>query len=219
MMHWREQTTSCLNKYMDETAFRPWLQSNLHPVGLFASYKILTDIVLLSLSLMSCSHTPKLLYLLKPWTYRGPHQHGIITTIKSSRGADFSYGVHHLTQQWTDLSESPFSPAPQKTHLHTLYRRTWQSHWQASTLTNRRHKKYDSGDLFFSTFPRFSFLPHSSTHHVETKQCPHVSVVQPQRLGKILSGQLHVFQSPLSVLHLCEEALSSVSGNNSMTSE
>lgn len=47
----------------------------------------------------------------------------------------------------------------------------------------------------------------SSTHHVQTKQCPHVSVVQPQRLGKILSGELQVFQPPLSVLHLGEEAL------------
>lgn len=46
-----------------------------------------------------------------------------------------------------------------------------------------------------------------STHHVQTKQSPHVSVVQPERLGKILSGELQVFQSPLSVLHLCEEAI------------
>lgn len=56
------------------------------------------------------------------------------------------------------------------------------------------------------------FLSHtipmqSGTHHVKTKQCPHVSVVQPQRLRKILPGQLQVLQPPLSVLHLCEEAL------------
>lgn len=61
-----------------------------------------------------------------------------------------------------------------------------------------------SFSFFFSLHPLF--LQPNSTHHIQTKQRPHVSVVQPQRLSKILSGQLKVFQPSLRVLHLYEEA-------------
>lgn len=33
MMHWREQTTSCLNKYVDESAVSAKTASNWHLVG------------------------------------------------------------------------------------------------------------------------------------------------------------------------------------------
>lgn len=143
---------------------------------------------------------------------RKSHQRGIITKIKSSTGADFSNaGVHRLSQQWTDLSKSPFSALPKNTLTHTstvlLDILSGQPQpWQ--TTVTKKVLLF----LFFSFLPPPLFLSHllfmqSSTHHVQTKQCPHVSVVQPQRLGKILSGQLQVFQPPLSVLHLCEEAL------------
>lgn len=140
--------------------------------------------------------------------HKRSYQRGIITKIKSSRGGDFSdAGLHHLSQQWADLSESPFFIPPQNTLTHTI-----QSYFTHSAVSlnldkPQGYKKGSSVFVFFS--PPFSsalFLFLSlfqiSTYHVQAKQCPHVSVVQPQCLGKILSGQLQVFQAPLSVLHL-----------------
>lgn len=73
--------------------------------------------------------------------------------------------------------------------------------WQTTGL----QKRLDCFCFFLPLPPSHFLSMQSSTYHVQTKQCPHVSVVQPQRLGKILSGQLQVFQPPLCVLHLCEE--------------
>lgn len=101
---------------------------------------------------------------------------------------------------WEPLLHFP----PPKTHTESSLARHTQ--WPASTLTNHRVTKKVRLFLFFLPLPPSHFLSmQSSTYHVQTKQCPHVSVVQPQRLGKILSGQLQVFQPPLCVLHLCEE--------------
>lgn len=108
---------------------------------------------------------------------------------------------------------APFS-LPLKTHLHTHRLQSYLTHSVASLSLDKPHGYKKVPTVFVFSPHRFFFLTlfhflimQSGTHHVQTKQCPHISVVQPQRLGKILSGQLQVFQAPLSVLHLWEEAV------------
>lgn len=69
------------------------------------------------------------------------HQGGIITKIKGSRGAGFSSaGVHRLSQQWADPSES----SPQKhTHTHIQIEKVQSWHTVASLNLEKpqRYKK------------------------------------------------------------------------------
>lgn len=138
--------------------------------------------------------------------HKRSYQRGIITKIKRSRGADFSdVGVHHLSQQWADLSESPFFVPPKNTLTHTI--QSYFTHLVVSLNLDKPQGYKKHSTVFVFSFSPTLFLTHfllmqSSTYHVQAKQCPHVSVVQPQRLGEIFSGQLQVFQPPLSVLHL-----------------
>lgn len=110
-----------------------------------------------------------------------------------------------LFRCWSSPSESAvtclrapfFFTPPENTLPHTV------STVVLDTLSGQPQPWQTTG--FSSPFLSHFLFMQSSTHHVQTKQCPHVSVVQPQRLGEILSGQLQVFQPPLSVFHLCEE--------------
>lgn len=173
---------------------------------------MLADVVLRSFSCFSiflvCDY-----FIYLSHKHKRSYQRGIITKIKRSRGGDFSNaGLHHLSQQWVDLSESPFFIPPKNTLTHTI-----QSYFTHSVVSLNLDKPqgYKKGSSVFGFFPPLSLL---LSFHPPLPSCKAVlTMYRPNNALMFLLFSLRAwakyfldnsrFSRPPWVYFTCEEAL------------